>query len=105
MKAENRICPRRKGRKQGYEYVDEFCTPVSPADNLKDLNKSLRQNYENFLYIAKNMVYMHYCTDNSTGETEQVYILFPKGLKINENARLIPVSVESITASPVESNS
>ena len=57
------------------------------------------------MYIAKNMVYMHYCTDNSTGETEQVYILFPKGLKINENARLIPVSVESITASPVESNS
>ena len=84
---------------------NEFCTPVSLADNLKDLNKSLRQNYENFLYIAKNMVYMHYCTDNSTGETEQVYILFPKGLKINENARLIPVSVESITASPVESNS
>lgn len=41
----------------------EFCTSVAPDDNLNNLEKSLERNYENLLYIAKNMVYTSYCTE------------------------------------------
>ena len=80
----------------------EFCTPVTPDDNLKELQKSLQRNYENFLYIAKNMVYMYYCTNNSLGETENFYIIMPKNCVLNESAPLILVSKESIESSPFE---
>ena len=78
----------------------EFCSPVTPDDSLKDLNKSFRQNFDNFLYIAKNMAYTYYCTDNSVGETENYYILLPKGCSLNENAPLLLVSGKSIECSP-----
>lgn len=78
----------------------EFCSPVTPGDNLKDLKKSLRQNYDNFLYIAKNMVYMYYCTNNSTGETDSFYILMPQNCSLNENDPLILVSIKSIESPP-----
>ena len=80
----------------------EFCSPVTPDDNLKELQKSLQRNYENFLYIAKNMVYMYYCTNNSLGETENFYIIMPKNCVLNESAPLILVSKESIESSPFE---
>lgn len=77
-----------------------FCTPVSPSDELNDLERSLQKNYGNFLYIAKNMVYMYYCTGYSTGETEQFYILMPSAYAEKENEHLIIISRESIEASP-----
>ena len=79
----------------------EFCTPVTPDDSLTDLHRSLRRNYENFLYIAKNMVYMYYCTNNSTGETDHFYILLPKSCVLNESAPLILISKESIDSAPI----
>ena len=78
-----------------------FCTPVTPDDRLTDLNSSLRRHYDSFLYIAKNMVYTYYCTASGPGETERFYILLPKGCSADENAPLIPVSRESIEASPI----
>ena len=78
----------------------EFCTPVTPGDSLKDLHQSLRRNYDNFLYIAKNMAYMYYCTNNSTGETDSFYILLPKACVLNEGAPLLLISKESIDAAP-----
>lgn len=80
----------------------EFCSPVTPDDNLKDLKKSLRQNYDNFLYIAKNMVYMYYCTNNSTGETDNFYIIMPKNCSLDESAPLILVSKKTIESPPYE---
>ena len=80
----------------------EFCSPVTPYDDLNDLKKSLRQNYDNFLYIAKNMVYMYYCTDNTVGETESFYIIMPRNRDFNKNAPMICVSEESIKSSPCE---
>lgn len=76
----------------------EFCTPVSPNDNLSDLENSLKQNYENFLYIAKNMVYTEYCTENTVGETDELYALVPKAFTINNKFMLI--SKKAIEASP-----
>lgn len=77
-----------------------FCAPVTPDDDLKDLHTSLQKNYGTFLYIAKNMVYMYYCTDNSTGETASFYILLPEKCDLNKSAPLTLVSKESIDASP-----
>ena len=78
----------------------EFCTPIKPGDSLTDLHQSLRRNYENFLYIAKNMVYMYYCTNNSTGETDSFFILLPKACVLNESAPLTLISKESIDSAP-----
>jgi len=61
----------------------EFCTPVDAEDSLKDLEKSLDKNYANFLYIAKNMVYMEYCDKYTTGESETLYLLYPKNLDMD----------------------
>ena len=77
-----------------------FCTPVSPSDDLNDLERSLQKNYGNVLYIAKNMVYMYYCTSYSTGETEQFYALMPVPFAGKEDEHLIIVSQESIETAP-----
>lgn len=80
----------------------KFCTPVSPADpldTLKNLEKSLNRNYDNFLYIAKNMVYMKYCGDNTVGEGEEFYSLVPEA--VTYDTRCMLISRERIEASPV----
>ncbi|GEM_PF-550671 len=83
----------------------KFCTPVSPADpldtldELDNLEKSLNRNYDNFLYIAKNMVYMKYCGDNTVGEGEEFYSLVPKAVTFD--TRCMMISKETIEASPV----
>lgn len=76
----------------------EFCTPVAPDDNLNNLEKSLERNYENFLYIAKNMVYTSYCIEYTVGETDESYFLIPEVFTPNDNIMLI--SKEAIEASP-----
>ena len=77
-----------------------FCTPVSPSDNLDNLERSLQKNYDNFLYIAKNMIYMYYCTNNSTGETEQFFALMPLAYAGKEDEHLIVSSRLSIESAP-----
>lgn len=76
----------------------KFCTPVSPDDKLSDLKKSLEYNYANFLYIAKNMVYMQYCTENTLGETDELYSLVPKAYTSDFQFTLI--SKQAVEASP-----
>ncbi len=83
----------------------EFCTPVSPEDpldtldKLDNLEKTLNRNYDNFLYIAKNMVYMKYCGENTVGEGSEFYSLVPEA--ITYDTRCMLISKETIEASPV----
>ncbi len=57
----------------------QFCTPISVSDVHSDLKNVLDDNYDNFLYIAKNMVYLEYMVNNAAGESD-VYTLMPENL-------------------------
>lgn len=78
----------------------EFCTPVTPNDDLNDLEKSLKKNYSNYLYIAKNMVFMEYLRNYSVEENiEVLYLLIPKNVDMEyENI----ISESKVLASPIE---
>lgn len=78
----------------------KFCTPVAPNDNLENLGNSLNHNYDNFLYISKNMAYTYYCTEYTVGETDDLYFLIPEALTPSSTATLI--STESIEKSPIQ---
>ena len=58
----------------------EFCTPVQAGNKLNNLQKLKSKNYSDFLYIMKNMTYMEYCADYGVGESDNIYLLFPKNL-------------------------
>lgn len=75
----------------------EFCTPVDASERLDALDGSLSKNFGVFLYIAKNMVRMQYCEENTVGESERVYLLFPEN--INTDYEYI-ISREAIEAAP-----
>ena len=75
----------------------EFCTPVDAEDNLKDLDKSLNNNFDNFLYIAKNLVYMEYMGKYTKNEDDTFYLLFPENLDTNFE---YIISEKAIEASP-----
>lgn len=75
----------------------EFCTPVDAEDNLKDLDKSLNDNFDNFLYIAKNLVYMEYMGKYTKNEDDTFYLLFPKNL---DTSFEYIISEKAIEASP-----
>lgn len=84
---------REKGSKK------EFCTPVMPGDDLKDLSK-LKKKYENeFIYIMKNMAYMQYFDSYSINEEATTYILFPKNLDIDYE---YIISKRSCEKSPID---
>ena len=57
----------------------QFCTPINITDKQSDLKNVLDDNYDNFLYIAKNMVYLEYMVNNAAGESD-VYTLMPENL-------------------------
>ena len=61
-----------------------FCTPVTPEDSLRDLEKSLELNYGNFLYNLKNMASLHCFTEQGAGEGESMFILLPEVLTAGE---------------------
>ena len=61
-----------------------FCTPVTPEDSLKDLEKSLELNYGNFLYILKNMAWFYCPAVQGAGEGESMFILLPEVLTAGE---------------------
>lgn len=75
----------------------EFCTPVKPDDNLSDLKSSLNENYDTFLYIAKNMVYLRYMDKYTVGES-MVYDLMPVNL---DKYYDFLISKECVEAAPV----
>ncbi len=75
----------------------EFCTPVDAEDNLKDLDKSLNDNFDNFLYIAKNLVYMEYMGKYTKNEDDTFYLLFPENL---DTSFEYIISEKAIEASP-----
>lgn len=58
----------------------EFCTPVKPEEKLSDLKKLKSTHIEDFLYIMKNMQFMEYCAINTVGESDLIYLLFPKNM-------------------------
>ena len=62
-----------------------FCTPVTPEDSLKDLEKSLEQNYGNFLYILKNMAWFYCPAVQGVGEADSMFILLPEVLTAGES--------------------
>lgn len=78
----------------------EFCTPVKPSDKLNNLQKLQNKHFDDFLYIMKNMTYMEYCADYGIGESNNLYLLFPKNLTTNyENI----ISENSVINAPYES--
>lgn len=79
-----------------------FCTPVGPEDDLTQLKQVLEKNYDVFLYIAKNMVWLMYCTTYSIGESAQcTCILLPRHMDAKGNKVLVDES--AITAPPASS--
>ena len=58
----------------------EFCTPVRAGEKLNNLSKLQNKHFGDFLYIMKNMTYMEYCADYGVGESNNIYLLFPKNL-------------------------
>ena len=78
----------------------EFCTPVAPDDDLKNLESSRKRNYDKLLYIAKNMAYMYYCVENTVGESDEYFFLIPKAWE--EDGNITCISREAIEKSPAE---
>jgi len=80
-----------------------FCTPVTPEDSLKDLEKSLELNYGSFLYILKNMAWFYCFTEQSVGEGESMYILLPEVLTAGEGLQKISqeISREAFEREPI----
>lgn len=78
----------------------EFCTPVAPDDDLKNLERSRERNYDNLLYIAKNMAYMYYCVENTVGESDEYFFLIPKAWE--EDGNITCISREAIEKLPAE---
>ncbi|MEG0894454.1 MAG: transglutaminase domain-containing protein [Oscillospiraceae bacterium] len=73
----------------------QFCTPVKTKDDLKDLNKLLENNYDTFLYIAKNVVYTKYLDTYSVGEEGTRYALISKNMDADNEYIISQNSIES----------
>lgn len=78
--------------------MQEFCTPVTVGEKWNDLEKLKQKHISEFLYIMKNMVYMHYCDVYTVGESETIYLLFPENLDTSYD-KFISASV--VEKSPV----
>lgn len=83
---------RNKGAKQ------EFCTPVAADDKLNDLQKLKQQHIGDFLYIMKNMVYTEYCDNYGVGESNKIWLLFPKNL---DTVYEFIIGENAVTKSPI----
>ncbi|MCM1106043.1 MAG: transglutaminase-like domain-containing protein [Blautia sp.] len=75
----------------------EFCTPIDAGKPETEPEKALNDNYGNFLYIVKNLVYMQYCDTYTTEESENFYILFPRNLDTEYE---YIISREAVEAAP-----
>ncbi len=76
----------------------EFCTPVCPDDSTDNPEKLKAKYISDFLYIMKNMLYFYACDEQTVGETDRMYMLFPENLP-SEYEYLI--SEEAWNSSPI----
>ncbi len=76
-----------------------FCTPVKAGDQTDDLHRLKEKHMGDFLYIAKNMVYMVYCTEYTVAESEHAYTLLPQNMPVKNE---ILISKKSIEHSPIK---
>lgn len=77
----------------------EFCTPVCPGENLKNLEKLKKKHLGEFLYIMKNMFYTYCFDEYGVGESGDTLFCMP----VNVNASVDNfVSREALERSPVE---
>ena len=53
----------------------EFCTPVSPDDDLDDLEQIRQNNDYNYTYYVKNLAALGYMDSYTVGETKGCYLL------------------------------
>lgn len=74
---------------------NEFCTPVTPGDDLSAPEKLLDKNMGNYLYIAKNMVYMYYLDRYTVGESDTIYMLMPENLDKDFEVLISRASVDA----------
>lgn len=81
--------------------MQEFCTPVSPGERLSDLKKLKSNHMDHFLYVMKNMQYMQYCAINTVGESDLIYLLFPKNMETDYKDI---ISESSVKHSPLSQN-
>lgn len=58
----------------------EFCTPVEVGDKTDDLQGLKEKHIGDFLYIVKNLTYLQYCTDYTSGESDNTYLLIPENM-------------------------
>lgn len=72
----------------------EFCTPVKVGEKAINLRKLKENNIDNFLYIAKNMVWMEYCTEYTVGESKDYYMLIPQNIPTEYDLLISKTSVE-----------
>jgi len=56
----------------------QFCTPVTPGDELSAPQKLKQSHIDGFLYIMKNMAYIKYVLHNTAGENGSECMLCPK---------------------------
>ncbi len=83
---------RQKGAKR------EFCAPVEAGESTDDLEGLKQRHIGDFLYIMKNMAYTEYMPTYTVGETEPIYLLFPKNL---DTGYEFLISEQSVQKSPV----
>ncbi|MBE6752778.1 MAG: transglutaminase domain-containing protein [Ruminococcaceae bacterium] len=76
----------------------EFCTPVVVGEKTDNLQALREKHMGSFIYIMKNMAYTEYCTVNTVGEGETIYLLFPENL---ESSYQYILSESSVTKSPI----
>lgn len=80
----------------------EFCTPIRADDKRDDLQKIKNELSGNFLYIAKNMVYLEYCAKYTAGESDRYYVLCPQAMQESLDQRLNGAPVDWISRSSIE---
>lgn len=72
----------------------EFCTPVEAGESTDNPYKLKEKHLGEFLYIMKNMVYMEYCDEYSSYESDNFYLLFPENLVTSYEKIISSVSIE-----------
>lgn len=77
----------------------EFCTPVEVGDKTNNLQRLKQKHIGDFLYIVKNMVYTEYCTEQTVGESEQLYMLLPQNIPANYQYL---ISQDAVERSPIK---
>lgn len=80
----------------------EFCTPVEVGDKANDLQKLKEKHIGDFLYIAKNLAFMEYCTEYTIGESDSFYLLVPQNVPRNApTEKALIISKTAIENAPV----